>query len=121
MAKRKHSSKVNSGDTAVSTLFHSLPFEITVEILAYAALLSTKTALSISLVATWTKTLGYEGLYGIAVLSEISSLELFFNALGYECKPNPTYLLFELFRVPFSSGSALGFDEQHRKVRSSIM
>ncbi len=82
MAKR--TSESSFIDDGVSTLFHSLPIEVVVEILAFASLLSTKTALSICLVATWTNALGREGLYGLVVLSNTLHLYMFIDAVGYK-------------------------------------
>ncbi len=83
-AMAKRTSESSFIDDGVSTLFHSLPIEVVVEILAFASLLSTKTALSICLVATWTNALGREGLYGLVVLSNTLHLYMFIDAVGYK-------------------------------------
>ncbi|KLO10333.1 hypothetical protein SCHPADRAFT_524089 [Schizopora paradoxa] len=89
----KQKSRLKDKDSTSLARFQSLPFEIIFEILAYAALHSTKTALSICRVATWTKDLGYEGLYGISVISTVEKLRRFFKVLGLHVKELlPTFM-----------------------------
>lgn len=99
MKERIESSKAAASNDDMEALPDSLPFEVIVEILALASRLSASTALSICLVATWTKALGLEGLYGVALLSNVTSLEMFFNTLGYAPKTDSLSLRIHDLRV----------------------
>ncbi|KAI0699547.1 hypothetical protein BC835DRAFT_537386 [Cytidiella melzeri] len=64
------------------SLFACLPSELVLVILQYAACLSTTTALSLSLVSTWVRSLAEPFLYHTVILSTARALSTFYTTLS---------------------------------------